>query len=143
MFRAPRSTVLAALLLTAAAPAGWEQIRYVHDGDTFRLTSGERIRIAGIDAPETDPRQAKCPVEIRRGVAAAAQARVMLAGRSVTLQRVGVSYNRTVATVRLDGRDVAARLVALEAARWWPRGAAKPDWCGTGSGRRERRGDGG
>jgi micrococcal nuclease len=27
------------------------------DGDTFRLESGERIRIAGIDAPETHRNQ--------------------------------------------------------------------------------------
>lgn len=130
MVRLPRPAALAALLLTAAAPGGGERVRYVQDGDTFRLTSGERIRIAGIDAPETDPRQARCPLEVRRGAAAAARARALLEGRQVMLDRVGVSYHRTVAAVRLDGRDLAARLVALGAARWWPRGAAKPDWCG-------------
>lgn len=43
----------AALLLIAAAPPGQGRVGYVIDGDTFRLQSGERIRIAGIDAPET------------------------------------------------------------------------------------------
>ena len=30
-------------------------MRSVTDGDTFRLTSGERIRLIGIDAPENEP----------------------------------------------------------------------------------------
>ncbi len=42
----------AALLLTAAAQPELVRDRDVTDGDTVRLTTGERIRIAGIDAPE-------------------------------------------------------------------------------------------
>jgi len=119
----------AALLLGAAAPAQTGRVAYVIDGDTFRLASGERIRVAGIDAPETQRRQAKCAREIAAGRAATALARGLLMGRTVRVARLGRSYNRTVARVTLDGRDVGTRLVQAGAARWWPRGEGKPDWC--------------
>lgn len=133
---------LAAIVLSAclaqpliAAP-GSDQARvaYVIDGDTFRLASGERIRIAGIDAPESRQGQAKCRAELALGKAATARARAMLEDRPVALVRVGRSYDRTVAEVRLGGRDLGGTLVAAGVARWWPRGARKPDWC-----RRRRR----
>lgn len=118
-----------ALLTLAAAPADQERIRYVTDGDTFRLASGERIRIAGIDAPETHTDQAKCRAEIILGEAAATRVRQLIDHRHVRLSRVGRSYNRTVASVTFEGRDLATELVAMGVARWWPRGAPKPDWC--------------
>ncbi len=127
-FRLPASC--AALLLIAAAPPDQGRVAYVIDGDTFRLENGERIRIAGIDAPETQPGQARCRAEIALGKAATARARTLLDGRTVTILRVGRSYNRTVARVRLAGRDVGSDLVATGAARWWPRWQRKPDWCG-------------
>lgn len=104
-------------------------VRHVTDGDTFRLTSGERIRIAGIDAPETQAQRARCPAERRMGEAAKARLTSMIEGKSIRFTRVGRSYNRTVATVRHGGRDLAARLVDRGDAQWWPRGKAKPDWC--------------
>lgn len=52
---APMFALSAVLLLGAAAPPRQASVAYVIDGDTFRLASGERIRIAGIDAPETSP----------------------------------------------------------------------------------------
>ncbi|UIJ44778.1 thermonuclease family protein [Sphingomonas cannabina] len=121
---------LAALILATAAADERGRIAYVTDGDTVRLESGERIRIAGIDAPEIHRGQARCRAELARGRAAAEQARALLGGRVVSIARVGRSYDRTVARLRLDGRDVAAELVRIGAARWWPRGRAKPSWCG-------------
>lgn len=53
-------TGCAALLLVAAVPPDNGRVGYVIDGDTFRLESGERIRIAGIDAPEIHAGQARC-----------------------------------------------------------------------------------
>jgi endonuclease YncB( thermonuclease family) len=128
------SASIACLLLSGAAadaPARLQkgEVRYVTDGDTFRLTSGERIRIADIDAPETQVRQAKCRLEIRRGEAASRRARTLLEGKAVTFERVGRSYNRTVARVRLDGRDLGETLVAMGAAKQWLRRQPKPDWC--------------
>lgn len=126
------AALVAALLLGAAAPPQSGRVAYVIDGDTFQLASGERIRIAGIDAPETQPGLAKCAQELAAGRAATARARAMLAGRTVRIVRVGRSYNRTVARVTLEGRDVAAMLVDAGAARWWPRGARRPGWCDRG-----------
>ena len=119
----------AVLLLVAAAPPGQGRVGHVIDGDTFRLESGERIRIAGIDAPETQAGQARCRAEIVLGRAATVRARALLDGRTVTILRVGRSYNRTVARVTLAGRDVGTELVATGVARWWPRWQSKPDWC--------------
>jgi micrococcal nuclease len=122
--------IVAALLLGGAAPPPQSGVvAWVTDGDTFRLESGERIRIAGIDAPETQPGNAKCKAEIQRGKAATRRAIALLKGRAITFERVGRSYKRTVASVRLGGRDLATMLVETGSARWWPRGKAKPDWC--------------
>jgi len=129
-----RALALSALIAATPlpAPAGAEngRVAWVTDGDTFRLESGERIRIAGIDAPETHRDQAKCAGEVMLGLHAKDRATSFLAGREVTFHRVGRSYNRTVATVVIDGHDLAKELVELGIAQWWPRGRSKPDWCG-------------
>ena len=119
----------ASALVASSASAATGRVRYVTDGDTFRLESGERIRIANIDAPEIHADQAKCHAEIVLGEAAAARARALLDHRKVTFVRVGRSYNRTVARVRLDGRDLGETLIAMGAARPWPHYARKPNWC--------------
>lgn len=77
-----------ALLALAAAPADQGRIRYVTDGDTFRLESGERIRIAGIDTPEIHAGRAKCRAAIELREAAAARVRTLLDHRDVTFVRV-------------------------------------------------------
>lgn len=105
------------------------RVAWVTDGDTFRLESGERIRIAGIDAPETHRDQARCAGEVVLGLRVKDRATALLAGRDVTFRRVGRSYQRTVATVILDGRDLGTELVRLGIATWWPRGRPKPNWC--------------
>lgn len=130
--RIPILICLAAMSGTASgasARADTGRVRYVTDGDTFRLTSGERIRIANIDAPEIHARQAKCRLEVERGEAASRRARSLLDGKVVTFERVGRSYNRTVARVRVDGRDLGEALIATGAARPWLRHRPKPDWC--------------
>ena len=105
------------LVLIGAAAPEQGRIRYVTDGDTFRLESGERIRIARIDAPETHADQAHCASELRHGETAAARARAMLDHKVVSFIRIGRSYNRSVARVWLDGRDVAAIFVDAGIAR--------------------------
>lgn len=130
---------LALSVLVAAtpmpAPAGAAdrddsgRVAWVTDGDTFRLESGERIRIAGIDAPETHRDQARCAGETLLGLRAKDRATALLAGREVTFRRVGRSYRRTVASVVLDGHDLGTELVRIGVAAWWPRGRPKPDWC--------------
>lgn len=123
----------AAMMMPAAGAAadydGSGRVAWVTDGDTFRLESGERIRIARIDAPETHRDQAKCAGEVALGMRAKDQATALLAGRDVSFHRVGRSYARTVATVVLEGHDLGAELVRRGIAAWWPRGRPKPDWC--------------
>ena len=46
------------------------EVRHVTHGDTCRLTSGEPIPFAGIDAPETQAPNANYAAERRRGEAA-------------------------------------------------------------------------
>ncbi|WCM26005.1 hypothetical protein NDN01_18540 [Sphingomonas sp. QA11] len=55
---------VAALMMMPAGAAddgGSSHVGWVTEGDTFRLESGERIRMAGIDASEThrDPSDAR------------------------------------------------------------------------------------
>ncbi|WP_170112683.1 thermonuclease family protein [Sphingomonas fennica] len=114
----------------AAGDDGSGRVAWVTDGDTFRLESGERIRIAGIDAPETHRDQARCAGEVTLGLRAKDRATTLLAGRDVTFRRVGRSYSRTVAEVFLDGHDLGTELVRIGVAAWWPRGRPKPSWCG-------------
>jgi hypothetical protein len=101
--------MMASALMASSANAATGRIRYVTNGDTFRLESSERIRIANIDAPEIHANQAKCSSEIVQEEAAAARARALLDHRRVTFVRVGQSYNRTVARVTFDGRDLGKR----------------------------------
>jgi endonuclease YncB( thermonuclease family) len=54
MTRAPRG-----LLALAAAPPDQGRIRCVTDRDRLHLRSGERVGIAGIDAPEANADQAR------------------------------------------------------------------------------------
>jgi len=129
-------SILGLVAATLAAPSahaggndGSGRIAWVTDGDTFRLESGERIRIAGIDAPETHRDQARCAGEVVLGLRAKDRATALLAGRDVTFRRVGRSYRRTVAIVLLDGRDLGTELVQSGVAAWWPRGRPKPVWC--------------
>jgi len=114
----------------SSAYAETGQVLYVTDGDTFRLTTGERIRIADIDAPETHRGQAKCAIEIERGLAASARLRAMIDHRTLSFERTGRSYDRTVATVSVDGHDLGRMLIDSGVARPWLRHHPKPDWCG-------------
>jgi micrococcal nuclease len=105
------------------------QVVSVTDGDTFRLTTGERIRIAAIDAPEIEWDRAHCPDEIRQGLAAKRAAARLIQGQPIEFVRVGRSYKRTVALVWLRGRNLAEELMRIGAAKPWLRHAPKPDWC--------------
>lgn len=121
---------IAALALALAQPC----VAGVYDGDTLRLCSGERVRLVGIDAPETrgSPR---CTPKRRRQLARsrnpawcdyAAGERAkqslarFLAQGPVRIERQGRDrYQRTLARVTVNGRDVGAVLVGQGLARVW------------------------
>ena len=88
---------------------------YVIDGDTFDL-NGTRIRVAGIDAPETHP--SRCPREAVLGEAATQKLAELLRGRPLWVSGIKVDrYGRNVAVVRVKGEDVADAMIGSGLAR--------------------------
>lgn len=84
----------------------------VHDGDSFRVGT-ERIRIAGIDAPELGrcPRHRTCTPGNGQASKAALQ-RLLSRGEPVIV-RVGTDrYKRTLAKVYVRGSNVACDMIA-------------------------------
>lgn len=83
------------------------------DGDTFWI-HGEKIRIAGVDAPECDPACAGDPSTL-------ALARLLGAG-SIVIERLGPDgLGRTLADVSVNGRDIGRALIAVGLAEEWTR----------------------
>ena len=97
----------------APAPEGeWRRVERVVDGDTLVLDGGERVRLIGVDTPETvHPSK---PVE-HFGREASAFTKRMAAGRRVRLEfhlERQDRYGRTLAYVYLDdGTFLNAELI--------------------------------
>lgn len=118
----PVSLLLAAAL--AACPAQGTRVTCVHDGDTLWL-AGEKVRLAGIDAPELAGR---CPAETALAIRARNRLIALLSTGEPSLVRHGSDrYGRTLADVGVDGRDAGEALVAEGLARRWT-GRREP-WC--------------
>jgi micrococcal nuclease len=99
---------------------------YVIDGDTFDL-NGTRIRVAGIDAPETHP--ARCPDEAALGAAATRKLADLLRGRPLWISGLKTDrYGRSVAVVRVGGEDVADAMIGSGLARNYD-GKQRQGWC--------------
>jgi len=110
---------------------GAEPLIVAVDGDTIYLGE-EKVRIVGLDAPETY--QARCESERRRGHRATAHLRRLLAGGAVTIRRQGRDrYGRTLARVFVDDHDVAGLMIRAGHAVPYdcPRGRCpqRIDWC--------------
>jgi len=91
----------------------------VIDGDTLEI-HGERVRLWGVDAPES--RQTCGDPVWRCGQRAANELALWIGQRTVTCEPQGKSYNRIVAVCSVGGTDIAAWLVtqgwALDDARY-------------------------
>jgi endonuclease YncB( thermonuclease family) len=88
---------------------------YAIDGDTFDL-NGERIRVAGIDAPETHP--SRCPREAEIGSEATQKLAELLRGGTLWISGNKTDrYGRSVRTVRVNGEDVAEAMIGSGLAR--------------------------
>lgn len=102
----------------------------VIDGDTIEdLSTGVRYRLANIDTPETGER-ARCAAERAAGDEAKEAARAIVAeAATVDFRPVGRtdSYGRTVAHVRVDGRDLGEILMERNLARRWV--GRRAPWC--------------
>jgi len=99
---------------------------FVIDGDTFDL-NGTRIRVAGIDAPETHP--ARCAEEARLGAAATQKLAELLRGRPLWISGLRTDrYGRSVGMVRVNGEDVADAMISAGLARNYD-GKQRQSWC--------------
>jgi len=92
----------------------WVQVEYIFDGDTFATTTGERIRLLGINAPEVTHGSERGQI---MGTAATRALKSMIAGQTVRLtfdkERRDI-YGRTLAQVwRHDGTWVNGEMVHL------------------------------
>lgn len=99
----------------------------VVSGDTFDL-GGQKIRIAGIEAPQL--LAARCKAEQQAGKGAARRLRELLNSGALTLTEVGGLQSPPGPTLRLvwiDGRDIGAQLVAEGLAVTYASGI-RP-WC--------------
>lgn len=92
------------------------------DGDTLWL-NGENIRLEGLDTPEPMSQICGGNREVALAGQASARLRDLLNTNAWTIERSGLDrYGRTLATIRIDGRDVGTWLVEERLARWWPDG---------------------
>ena len=88
------------------------KVRSVTDGDTFRCADGTRVRLSSIDTPEM-PGSCRLGRECAPGdpYAAKAALQALIAGRTVTCEPVGKSYNRIAAWCSADGQDLSCSMV--------------------------------
>lgn len=102
----------------------------VMDGDTFRTSMGERIRIENIDAPESGGK-AKCDAERFLAVHARSGLKRLLEAGSIEItrnpRRPKDRYGRTLARVRVNGIDVGQALIEQSLA--WPWEGRRHSWC--------------
>lgn len=104
----PRAPAPAPASVSASPLATRTHVTSVHDGDTFTITTGDKVRVLVMDS---------CEIGTGGGARARDEAKALLSGKDVTLTRDGPSrdrYGRLLRRVTLpDGRDFAD--VMLEA----------------------------
>lgn len=99
----------------------------VVDGDTFWI-AGDKVRIAGIDAPETHP--PRCAYEATLGDQATEKLHALLNSGAVTMTAIDRDrdkYGRLLRNVAVNGADVGEAMVSAGVAREWV-GHREP-WC--------------
>jgi endonuclease YncB( thermonuclease family) len=99
----------------------------VVDGDTFYL-NGDKVRIAGIDAPETHP--PRCDDEARLGDEATKKLHSLLNSGAVTttsIDRDRDAYGRLLRNVAVNGQDVGEAMISAGVAREY--GNGRRAWC--------------
>lgn len=124
-------TFLAALLLISPAIAtdfpvckGGHRVTCVVDGDTFWL-KGEKIRPEGFDAPEMG--KPKCSGPAAGAVEARSALAQLLGSGAIEVTPTGRSYDRTLARVTVDGRDIARTMIEAGHGRRYRPG--QQPWC--------------
>lgn len=100
----------------------------VVDGDTVWI-AGEKVRVAGIDAPETH--EFKCAKEAELGRKSALRLQALLSSGTLVARpadRARDPNGRLLRHIAVDGRDVGETLIAEGLAREY--GGRKKGWCG-------------
>jgi endonuclease YncB( thermonuclease family) len=100
----------------------------VVDGDTFYL-NGEKVRIAGIDAPETH--DYGCQSELELGNQATRKLHSLLGSGAITMTSIDRDrdvYGRLLRNVSVDGQDVGETMISAGVAREY--GSGRRSWCG-------------
>ena len=100
------------------------------DGDTLWL-AGTKYRLKGFDTPE--PQSRVCGGDFEKALAKKASNRALqlLNGNAWTIETFGSGNTgqRTLATIRINGRDLGDILISENLARRWPDGSEW--WCQT------------
>ena len=98
------------------------------DGDSIRLGTtrqSEAVRIFNIDAPEIE---GQCAYETDLALQSKIRLAELLKGQRIEILHQGTDrYGRTLAAIRVEGRDVGDILVSEGLARTWA-GRREP-WC--------------
>jgi endonuclease YncB( thermonuclease family) len=116
--------VICLMLLVASGSANSADMvgqASIIDGDTLEI-HGTRIRLWGIDAPESSQLcRGDDSLQYRCGAKAAYDLDAFIAGRPVNCLPISLDrYGRTVATCSVDGADLGDRLVRNGLALDWP-----------------------
>ena len=109
MGRVFKSLLAACLLLPLAANA--ETVKSVYDGDTFTLSSGEKVRLACIDTPEMR-NTAKKKADKPAAIAARDYLIALINDSDLTIDRVTKDfYGRTIARVYTpEGKELSREM---------------------------------
>jgi len=119
-----RCAAIAVILLTKSGAAWSDSFigqASVIDGDTLEI-HGTRIRLWGVDAPESNQLcRGEDSLQYRCGAQAANQLDAFIARRPVNCIPISLDrYGRTVATCAVDGDDLGEWLVKKGLALDWP-----------------------
>ena len=119
------SVVLLIYLLNTKATLNMVKIKNCYDGDTCTTESGEKIRLACIDAPEirgknADPLKAKASKEFINN---------LLSNKKVKIKRIDTDrYGRTVAEIFVKGTNIQKLMVKNGFAKIYRKYSFQCDW---------------
>ena len=119
------SVVLLIYLLNTKATLNMIKIKNCYDGDTCTTESGEKIRLACIDAPEirgknADPLKAKASKEFINN---------LLSNKKVKIKRIDTDrYGRTVAEIFVEGTNIQKLMVQNGFAKIYRKYSFQCDW---------------
>ena len=117
-----KTVVFLVCLVSTAAVAGDFRVVRVYDGDSLKVAGHDvvfKVRLAGIDAPETPARKGSVGQPFSR--AAKKRLAELVLQRVVDVKGYGLGpYNRIIAVVSVDGRNVNLEMVRSGLAEVYP-----------------------